>query len=68
MEVSRLGGELEPQLQAYATARQDLSGVYDLHHSSRPGVEPATSWFLVGFISAVPRWELLLFENFNCKW
>ena len=24
----------------------------------RPGIEPATSWFLVGFISAAPQWEL----------
>ena len=24
----------------------------------RPGIEPATSWFLVGFISSAPRWEL----------
>ena len=24
----------------------------------RPGIKPATSWFLVGFVSAVPQWEL----------
>ena len=30
-----------------------------LTHWARPEIEPATSWFLVGFISAVPRWELL---------
>ena len=24
----------------------------------RPGIEPPTSWFLVGFISAAPQWEL----------
>ena len=23
------------------------------------GIEPATSWFLVGFVSAAPQWELL---------
>ena len=36
MEVPRLGGELELQLPAYATATAtwDLSSVYDLHHSS----------------------------------
>ena len=28
------------------------------------GMEPAISWFLVGFISAVPRWELLI--SFPC--
>ena len=27
---------------------------------ARAGIKPATSWFLVGFISAAPRWELLL--------
>ena len=38
MEVpTRLGIELELQLQAYATAiaTQDLSGICDLYHSSR---------------------------------
>ena len=24
----------------------------------RPGIEPAPSWILVGFFSAVPQWEL----------
>ena len=37
MELPRLGVELEPQLPAYvtATATQDPSWVYNLHHSSR---------------------------------
>ena len=35
MEVPRLVVELELQLPAYATARRDLSHVFDLHHSSR---------------------------------
>ena len=37
MEVTRLGVASELQLTAYvtATARQDLSHVCDLHHSSR---------------------------------
>ena len=26
---------------------------------ARPGMEPATSWFLVGFISTAPQWERL---------
>ena len=63
MEVPRLGIKLELQPPAYttATATQDLSQVCNLHHSSqqhwilnplsRPGIEPATSWFLVGFIN-----------------
>ena len=29
-----------------------------LTHWARPGIEPATSWLLVGFISNVPQWEL----------
>ena len=37
MEILRLGVESEQQLPAYATATamQDLSRVYDLHHGSR---------------------------------
>ena len=72
MEVSRLGVELELQMPAYtaatatAIATQDPSHVCDLHHSSqlwilnplRPGIEPASSWMLVGLISTVPQWEL----------
>ena len=70
MEFPRLGIELELQLPAYttATAMQDLSHVCDLYHSSqqsqilkplvRPGIEPATSWFPVGFVSTVPQREL----------
>ena len=42
------------------------SHICDLNHSSipgaRPGIEPATSWFLVGFISAVPQWELQAYK------
>ena len=70
MEVLRLRVEWELRLPAYttATATSDLSHVCDPHHSSwhsrslthwaRPGITPATSWFLAGFISAEPRWEL----------
>ena len=31
-----------------------------LTHWASPGIEPTTSWFLVGFVSPEPRWELLL--------
>ena len=53
-EVPKLGVKSEPQLPAYATAiaMQDLSRIFDLRH--RPGTEPTTSWFLVGFVSAAP--------------
>ena len=63
MEVPRLGVELELQLLVYttATAMQDPSCVCDLHYSSqqrqnlnplsKAGIEPTTSWFLVGFVN-----------------
>ena len=44
-----------------------LALLCDLHHSSqqcqiltplRPGIEPTTSWFSVGFVSAAPKREL----------
>ena len=28
-----------------------------LTHWVRPGIEPATSWFLVGFVSTAPQWK-----------
>ena len=61
-EVPRLGVWSELQLLAYTTAiaKPDLTHVCNLRYSSqqswilnpRPGIEPETSWFLVGFISA----------------
>ena len=70
MEVPRLGDESELWLPAYATAieTQDLSCICDLHHRSRqhwilnprrrPGIEPASSWILVRFITTEPQGEL----------
>ena len=70
MEISRLEVESESQLLATATATatwiQTASTTYTTAHGNtgswthwvRPGIEPATSWFLVRFISAAPRWEL----------
>ena len=70
MEVCRLWVKSELQLPAYttATAMWDPSQVCNLHHSSwqrqtlnpraRPGMEPATSWFLVGSVKTnAPRRE-----------
>ena len=67
MEVSRLEVKLEPQLPAYTTApaTQDPSLICDLHHSSQQrrilnpteqgqGLKPASSWILVGFVTAEP--------------
>ena len=71
MEDPRLGVKSELQLPAYATATvtPDLSHICKLHHSSQqlqilnpwrgPGIEPASSWLLVGFITTQPQLELL---------
>ena len=76
MEVPRLGAESDLQLLAYATATatQDLSYICKLHHSSsntrslthweRPGIDPATSGLLAGFIFAMPQQEFKSGESF----
>ena len=63
MEVPRLGVESELQLPAYATATQCQIGAESatyttahgntewLTHWARPGIKPASSWILVGFVS-----------------
>ena len=48
----------------YTTAPGDTGS---LTHCSRPRIEPATSWFLVGLISAVPWQELLFFLFWSVK-
>ena len=40
---------------AYTTAHGNARS---LTHWTRPGIEPTTSWYLVGFISTLPRWEV----------
>ena len=50
MEVSRLGVELELQLLA-------SSHLGSLTHWARPGIEPASSWMLAGFVSTAPQQE-----------
>ena len=69
MEVPRLGVELElsPPASTTATGMPDLSQVDNLHQRSQqhqilnplreardPGIEPASSWILVRFITAEP--------------
>ena len=61
MEVPRLGvkSDLEPLVYTTATAMPDLSAsatyttvhgnAGSLTHGVRPGIEPASSWILVGF-------------------
>ena len=41
----------EQHLPAYTTATSYLSCARSLTHWTRPGIEPATSWFLVGFVN-----------------
>ena len=78
MEVPRLGIKLELRLLAYSTATADPSCIGDLHHSSQPhqilrplseaGIEPTTSWILVGFVAAEPQRELqsnLILKSFR---
>ena len=56
MEVPRLGVKSELQLPAYAKATDSNAG--SLTHWVRPGIKPASSWILVGFITTETRWEL----------
>ena len=46
----------EPRLRpTYTSAHGNVGST----HWARPGIEPATSWFLVRFVSTASRWELL---------
>ena len=77
MEVPRLGVWLELLLPAYATASAtpnpscvcDLTTAHgkarSLTYWARPGIKPETSWLLVGFVSTVPRLELLSHNFIN---
>ena len=67
MEVPRLGIESELQLMDYtaATATRDPSWVCNLHFwllnlLARPGIEPASSWILAGFVTAKPSSRMLV--------
>ena len=72
MEIPRLGIKSELQLPAYATATAmpDLSCVFDystahsnarsLTHGAEPGIQPASSWILIVFVTAEPQQELLM--------
>ena len=66
---ARVKSELEPLAYVTVTAMKDLSHVCDLHHRSwqhwilnpmsKARGQTASSWMLVRFVSAEPRWELL---------
>ena len=51
----------QPQQHGNPTASATYTTVHSnarsLTHWARPGIEPVSSWILVGFISAVPQWE-----------
>ena len=62
----------QPMLQLQQRQIQASSATYttahgntgSLTHQARPGMEPATSWFLVGFASAAPRRQLPPTESY----
>ena len=66
MEVPRLGFESEPTPQPQQLGIRPVSATHTTNHSNarslthwtRPGIEPASSRILVGFLSTEPRWEL----------
>ena len=53
--------------QARSQIKATVAGLHHIHgnagsltHWARQGMEPATSWFLVGFASAAPQGEFLV--------
>ena len=44
----------------YSTAHGNARS---LTHWARPGIEPVSSWILVGFVSDAPQWELPTISN-----
>ena len=81
MEVLRLRGSsqsyscqcmLQPQQRriwatslTYTTAHSNAGS---LTHWARRGIEPSSSWILVGFITAMPPWALPNFHYFLSYW
>ena len=55
VEVPKLGAESELSPPAYTTVP---SNTRSLTHWARPGIEPASSWLLVSFVSTEPWGEL----------
>ena len=47
--------QIQPASARYTTAHGNTGS---LTHRARPGIQPATSWFPVGFVSAAPQREL----------
>ena len=55
------------QIQASATYTTAHGNAGSLTCWVRPGIEPATSWFLVGFVSTMPPRELHNWQSFFLK-
>ena len=80
MEAPRLGFKSELQLPAYTTATAHQiqvasetyttaqSNVGSLTHWARPGIKPATSWFLVRFVTTAPQQELQPWVKLYIVW
>ena len=63
MEVPRLQIKSELQLQAYAAAHHNAESCWV--HWVRPGIEPASSWILVGFVIC---WATTGTPRLHFKW
>ena len=59
MEIPRPGAESELQLLAYATATAMSDPQPTKDPLRMPGIEPESSWMLVGFFSAEPQGNFL---------
>ena len=53
---SRSNGQIQATSVTYVTAHDNARF---LNHWARPGIEPTSSWFLIGFVSTAPGRELL---------
>ena len=60
VEVPRLWVKLELQLPAYTIAHS--SNTRSLTHWAKPGIEPTSSWILMGFLTTEPQEELQTYE------
>ena len=51
-----------------ATYNTAHGNAWSLTHWTRPGIEPASSWILVRFVSTVPEWELpVIFSEYMLR-
>ena len=55
----------KPRLVTYTTAHGNARS---LTYCARPGIKPTTSWFLVRFVTTVPRRELQIWGILKAEW